>query len=163
MQSAGVIASATARRSRFGPGVRALLDTNVLISYLLSPLAATPPAECVRAGFSGRYALLWSPEIGAELKEKVAVKPYLATRIPPHDVDALIRLLTATADLLPPVVAIVPSIGRDPDDDVFLVQADLGNADVLVTGDEDLLTLRFHKGVWILSPAEFVAELASRS
>jgi putative PIN family toxin of toxin-antitoxin system len=139
--------------------VRALLDTNVLVSYLLHPLASTPPARCVRDGVAGRYVLLWPPEVGAELKEKVVTKPYLATRITPHDVDALIALVTATAELLSPLVTTVPSIGRDPDDDVFLVQADRGNADVVVTGDEDLLILRYYKGIWILSPAEFLVEL----
>ena len=33
------------------------------------------------------------------------------------------------------------------------------NAGALRTGDDHMLTLRFYKGIWTLSRAEFVAEL----
>lgn len=48
------------------------------------------------------------------------------------------------------------SVSRDPDDDFVLAAAIAGHADVIVTGDEDLLVLRQHQGVRILSPRQFV-------
>jgi predicted nucleic acid-binding protein len=44
---------------------------------------------------------------------------------------------------------------RDPDDLPVLGTAVAGNANVLVTGDDDLLTLREFQGMAILSPREF--------
>ena len=45
---------------------------------------------------------------------------------------------------------------RDPDDQVFLELAIASGADVVVTGDADLLTLAGSAGVPILTPAEFL-------
>ena len=45
---------------------------------------------------------------------------------------------------------------RDPDDDMFLETALMGDADCLVTGDGDLLEMTPHQGVPILTPATFL-------
>lgn len=45
---------------------------------------------------------------------------------------------------------------RDPKDDKFLSLAVAGQADVIVTGDEDMLTLNPFRGVAILTPQEFI-------
>jgi putative PIN family toxin of toxin-antitoxin system len=45
---------------------------------------------------------------------------------------------------------------RDPDDDRFLEAAVNGRADVLVSGDDDLLVLHPFRGIAILSPAEYL-------
>jgi predicted nucleic acid-binding protein len=45
---------------------------------------------------------------------------------------------------------------RDPKDDKFLELAVSGQADVIVTGDADLLTLHPFQGIEVLSPAAFV-------
>jgi predicted nucleic acid-binding protein len=44
---------------------------------------------------------------------------------------------------------------RDPDDLPVLGTSVAGQADYLVTGDQDLLTLRSFHGVAIVSPREF--------
>jgi putative PIN family toxin of toxin-antitoxin system len=46
---------------------------------------------------------------------------------------------------------------RDPRDDKFLSLAVHGHADVLITGDDDLLALHPFQGVTILTPADFLA------
>jgi uncharacterized protein len=46
---------------------------------------------------------------------------------------------------------------RDPDDDKLLETAILGNADYLVTGDQDLLVLNPYQSVKIVTPAQFLA------
>ena len=45
---------------------------------------------------------------------------------------------------------------RDPKDDHLLALALDGHADVIVTGDQDLLVLNPWRGVRILTPAEFL-------
>lgn len=47
-------------------------------------------------------------------------------------------------------------ISRDPDDDVFINAAVVGNADSLITGDKDLLSIREQSPVKILTPVEFI-------
>ena len=44
---------------------------------------------------------------------------------------------------------------RDPDDDKFLELAVNGRADVIVSGDEDLLALDTFRGIPIITPAAF--------
>jgi predicted nucleic acid-binding protein len=51
---------------------------------------------------------------------------------------------------------------RDEDDDVVLAMALAGKADVIVTGDEDLLVLKKFRGIEILSPRQFL-ELLDRT
>jgi putative PIN family toxin of toxin-antitoxin system len=45
---------------------------------------------------------------------------------------------------------------RDPKDDKFLELAVAGNADFLITGDEDLLVLKPFRTVEIITPREFL-------
>ena len=51
---------------------------------------------------------------------------------------------------------------RDPDDDKFLSLALAGNADGIVTGDDDLLALHPFRGVAILTPQQFVERYESK-
>ena len=64
------------------------------------------------------------------------------------------------ADLLEKsaVIPIIESITvcRDPDDDKFLERAVSGNADYLVSGDDDLLALHPFRAIPILRPAAFL-------
>ena len=49
----------------------------------------------------------------------------------------------------------IEKICRDPNDDQLLADAILNNIDVLITGDKDLLVLKNHKGLHILSPKDY--------
>ena len=62
---------------------------------------------------------------------------------------------------LAPLIEIVEVVqriqaSRDPDDDKFLEVAINGRADVVVSGDGDLLELNPFRGIAILSPAAYV-------
>jgi putative PIN family toxin of toxin-antitoxin system len=46
----------------------------------------------------------------------------------------------------------VPPLSEDPDDDKYVAAAIEGRATFVVTGDPDLLTLKEHEGVRIVSP-----------
>ena len=51
---------------------------------------------------------------------------------------------------------------RDPDDDKLLETALMGNADCLVTGDDDLLAMSPFHGIPVLKPAVFLERLTGR-
>jgi putative PIN family toxin of toxin-antitoxin system len=51
---------------------------------------------------------------------------------------------------------------RDKDDDVVLATALAGKADIIVTGDDDLLVLKAFRGIRILSPRRFLELLDRR-
>ena len=50
---------------------------------------------------------------------------------------------------------VIPEL-RDPKDTIVLAAALAGTAEVIVTGDQDLLVLGRFKGVEILTPADFL-------
>jgi uncharacterized protein len=47
---------------------------------------------------------------------------------------------------------------RDPDDDRILEVALNGRADIIITGDEDLLALSPWRGIAILTPAQYLSQ-----
>ena len=76
--------------------------------------------------------------------------PYLSVA----DRQEFIRLLGRIAEMVP-IVRVVRAC-RDPRDDKFLEVAVNGRADLVVTGDRDLLELDPFMGVAILSPAGYL-------
>ena len=51
---------------------------------------------------------------------------------------------------------------RDPQDDKFLELALSGNAEYIVSGDQDLLVLHPFRGVSIITPSRFLDEVSTR-
>jgi predicted nucleic acid-binding protein len=51
---------------------------------------------------------------------------------------------------------------RDPTDDKFLELAVNGHADLIVSGDADLLALNPFRGIPIVTPATFLVQEAAR-
>ena len=63
------------------------------------------------------------------------------------------------ADLRDTVEIVLPAplpqpVSRDPDDDEILAAAVAGQVDLVVSGDNDLLTLKQYRSIPILSPAD---------
>ena len=78
----------------------------------------------------------------------------------PDELPLLFQLNEETEIVTP--VRLAERVCRDKDDDVVLATALAGNADVIVTGDEDLLVLRTFRGIRILSPRQFLELLDRR-
>ncbi len=136
--------------------MRALLDTNLFVSYLLTPPGRSGTVgRIVEAAFGGEFTLLLPEEVPRELGESIAAKPFLRDRIDAGDLLAFITLLREIAELLPAIEEPYPVVTRDPDDDYLLAHALLASADYLVSGDKDLLSLVPVEGLTVLSPAEF--------
>lgn len=139
--------------------MRTLVDTNVLISYLLQAGSPTPPSFIVRAALAGRFQIVVPQNTIDELLTRVVSKPYLAARIPGSSISELVELLREGGEILAESMISSSRITRDPGDDFMMTQAVLERIDYLVTGDKDLLVLGEVAGVRIVSPAEFVAIL----
>lgn len=141
--------------------MKAVLDTNVFISFLLGRGLQSPPSKVVLAGIHADFTIVCSHQLLAELKRKVADKPYLSAKIPPSELDLLVGALVAQAEFVTADLAMPSQLSRDRNDDFLLIAAVIAGADYLVTGDKDLLVLGEFEGVRIVSPADF-AELLDR-
>ena len=141
--------------------MRVLLDTNVLISHLLSPQRKSPVNHILEATFLGEIDLLFPKDVFDELRNKIPQKPYLAERISPQQVEELVTLLAEISEGIPTITMEIPAVTRDPKDDYLIAYALVGRADYLVTGDVDLLILEEVEDVEILTPCELWERIAS--
>jgi uncharacterized protein len=133
--------------------MRVVLDTNVLISAALKQ-KSTPGMAALLV--ERRGGLLKSLATEAQLFEVVA-RPYFDALIDP-DARAWLSKLMAVAELVP--IADRVAACRDPTDDKFLELAVSGRADLIVTGDRDLLVLNPFRQIPIVTPAAFVDAVA---
>jgi len=136
--------------------MRAVVDTNVVVSGLIRPLG--PPGQTLRGLRDRQFEPLVSPPILEELAAILA-RPWLQQKygIDEHEVRDFFRLLALRCELVEPTSEIRRC--RDPHDDKFLEAAVDGRADRIVTGDADLLAIGSIEDVQIVDPARFVGEL----
>ncbi len=137
--------------------IRAVLDTNVVISALLF---SGPPSQLVPAWQSGRLQPIVSSPI---LNEYVRVLAYPKFGLTASEIHSLLE-----EDLLPYIEAVrvslseVPAL-RDPDDAKFVNCAIAAGVRWLVSGDDDLLALRRVNSVEIVTVSTFLQHLKRRS
>ncbi len=139
--------------------MRVLVDTNVLISFILGRGEGGSIREIFRAFLAGRFTLLLPRWVLDELITTVKTKPRLSNRISVEQLDRFTDLLMLSAEQIDEIDSPVPAVTRDPDDDYVLAYALVGAANYLVTGDMDLLSLQGRiAGLEIVTPSQF-AEL----
>lgn len=129
---------------------RAVVDTNILVSRLLFPRST--PGRAVRKVL-GEGRLLASNATLTELADVLA-RPKLDPYISVVDRQTFLQQLARFVEMVP-IIHMVRAC-RDPRDDMFLELALNGNADVIVTGDRDLLALNPFRGIGILTPAQYL-------
>jgi putative PIN family toxin of toxin-antitoxin system len=139
--------------------MRAYLDTNLYISYLLNPFGKGPPTTIVDAGLEHRFSMVFGTPTVDEILRKVATKPYLGSRIPREEADEFLWLLHQLGEFIEDSPPVIPAISRDRNDDYLLAYSAIARVDFLVSGDHDLLELGEFEGVRIVSPAVFAALL----
>ena len=128
--------------------MRALFDTNVILAAFL----AEGICEKLLARARKRHCdLITCPFILQEF-DRILAKKFSATG--QERASARAVLDEAVRDSVRPA-ADPERVCRDRDDDAVLAYAVEGAADYLVTGDKDLLALRRHRGVRIITPREF--------
>jgi len=127
--------------------VRVVLDTNVLFAAfrLGSGFCHDLFRHCIL-----RHEIVTSEHILDELRRHLTGKGKLTT----EKINEVIEGLRSASTVVQP--AIVPAhTCRDPDDLAVLGTAIVSQASVLVTGDNDLLTLHPFTNIAILSPRAF--------
>ena len=132
------------------PGLRVVLDTNVLVSGLAYP--ASVPGRIVSAWRQGGLEVVLSHYI---LDELVRVLPQLPRiSMTPGEIRDLADSFMFLADMVEPGGAPDKDL-RDPADQPVLLTLLAAEAQYLVTGDKDLLALADRYPV--LTPADFWA------
>jgi uncharacterized protein len=130
--------------------VRVVVDTNVLVSAVL--FRSSQPAIALRKVIQ-HDTLLISQEIFEEWHE-VLMRPkfdrYVAEALRTEFLETILDD-AIWVEIQESVVAC-----RDPKDDKFLSLAVSGQADFIVTGDQDLLVLHPFRGIAIFRPEEFL-------
>lgn len=132
------------------PGLRVVLDTNVLVSGLAYP--GSVPGRIVTAWRQGALEVVLSRYI---LDEMVRVLPRLArVALNAAEIRDLADGFMFLADIVEPGGSADERL-RDPADQPVLQTLLASEADSLITGDKDLLALADHHP--ILTPAGFWA------
>lgn len=134
--------------------IRAVLDTNVLVSGLVGQKGL--PRQILDAWLEGRYALVISLYMVDELAH-VLTYPRITERIhlTQEELEAMLAALLSQAELTPSKLQL-PGVTRDPKDDSVVACAVEGQADYIVSGDQDLLVLGEYEGVQVVTPRQFV-------
>ncbi len=130
------------------PGLRVVLDTNVLVSGFAYP--GSVPGRIVATWLQGGLKVVLSHSI---LDEMVRVLPRLKRiQMTPAEIRDLADGVMFLAELVEPVNTTQTDL-RDPADQPVLATLISAKADYLITGDKDLLALanRFP----VLTPAAF--------
>jgi len=129
--------------------MRVVVDTNVWVSYLFQP---DSPVAGVCREIIEEHTMLYS---SATLLEVMGVltRPKIARYITPENTRLFVSKFIETGERVSIDVEI--DACRDPKDDKFLELTVCGDADCIVTGDQDLLELNPFRGIPIIPPGEF--------
>jgi len=106
-----------------------------------------------------QYELLYSTETLQELAQ-VLFRPRLIRKYGLHlsELQSFIKLVARQGILVEPTFAV--SMCRDKDDNKFLALAAAGQADYMVSADDDLLVLKEFQGTKIITPQQFLNRLS---
>jgi putative PIN family toxin of toxin-antitoxin system len=128
--------------------MRVVVDTNVFISAALKE--SSWPGAVVR--WIGKFGGLLKSTAAEQEIFDVLQRPRIARNTVPL-FTTRVREIFEAAEL----VVIIERIAacRDPKDDKFLELAVNGGADIMVSGDADLLVLARFRGIPIVTPAAF--------
>jgi uncharacterized protein len=135
--------------------IRVVLDTNTIVSGVGW---GGPPGAVLDTALAGRFEIVTSP---AQLEELRRVLSYPKLEAVVGDANELIKLLALAAVVVTPTDTV--TISRDPDDDRLIEAALTSDADVIVTSDQDLLTLGRIGQIQVLTPREFLEWLLPRT
>ncbi len=131
---------------------RVVLDTNIYVSAFTS--RPGPPLSLWKRARRGSYRLLVSPTIIRELARVLRERFFWGE----EQVLLHLKLIASAGEVIAPK-AVPVVIERDPADNEILACAIAGRADLIVTGDRDLLRLKSYDTVGIVRPRDFLRTL----
>jgi len=130
--------------------VRVALDTNVLVAAVATRGLCADVVNLIMA----EHELILGEAVLTELKRVLRKK----MRVPAEVIDEYDSLLRRESRVVPKAKALVVAI-RDKSDIPVLSEAIAGNAEVLITGDRDLLDIAEQLPLQILTPREWWEQL----
>lgn len=128
--------------------LRAVIDTNVLVSSFFGG----KPREVMNLWRDGKFALCLSDGIVAEYLEVLA--RFSAVK---KEIEEFLMMLTERANVVFATPAeVINEIADDPDDNKFLGCAVAAKADMIVSGDQHLLSLGVYRNIRVVEPLAFL-------
>ena len=124
--------------------LRVVLDTNVLVSALISD---GKPRELFRKGIENQFLIVTSDPMLKELSH-VLGRPKFKTN--PDEIHRITLALLNSAEVVN-VKTKLRVVKEDSKDDIVIETAYDGHADFIVTGDGHLLELESFKGIKIIT------------
>jgi len=136
--------------------IKAVVDTNILIRALIKPRGSVGPI--ITRLSRGDYVLVYSPPLLDELIAKLSLpRIRVKYQVELEQVEALVALIVLRGERVMPTRRV--KVCRDPDDNLVIETALAGDAQYIVTGDDDLLVLKRYESVHIVTPRVFLAAL----
>lgn len=129
--------------------MKVVIDTNVLVSGLLSPYSAA--ANIVRMVVAGTLDLLYDARIIAEYEEVLSRPKFSFNKT---HVSDLMEFITHFG--IPVTAAAISGHMPDPDDRSFLEVAVSGKADCLITGNTTHYPMKFRHKTQVIAPRQFL-------
>jgi putative PIN family toxin of toxin-antitoxin system len=134
---------------------RVVLDTVVFVRALINPHSRSGR---ILSDYSNRFTLLVSKPIVQELLD-VLQRPELKRKFKSLGRVSIRQVIDQVTQAQFVEIGDVPSVVRDPKDDIFVATAVAGQADCIVSEDHDLLDLKTVSGIPIIDTEDFLARL----
>ena len=134
---------------------RVVLDSVVFVRALINPHSRSGR---LLADYAERYILLVSKPTAEEILE-VIQRPELKQKFRNLGRVNTRRVIDLVTQAQFVEIGAVPSVVRDPEDDIIVATAVAGKADFVVSEDNDLLDLKQVSGIPIIDTQTFLARL----
>ena len=126
--------------------MKVVLDTNVIVAaFATQGLCHAVFEMCL-----DQQDIYLSSEILKEIADALKRK----LKVPPQTIQDTLEYLKEHSTVFH-VKPLGKRISRDQNDDHIIALAEQSLADYIITGDEDLLVLKKHKGIPIIQPRQF--------
>ncbi|MBE3551207.1 MAG: hypothetical protein BLITH_0719 [Brockia lithotrophica] len=132
--------------------MKVVLDTNVLVSALLTPHG--PAARILDAVLAGRLFLLFDDRVFREYGEVLNRDRF---GFSPEDVRELLEFIRSEGQKVSAAPLAIEL--QDPDDLMFVEVAVAGKAEAIITGNQKHFPEGSYFGIPVMSPAEMLSRL----
>jgi uncharacterized protein len=132
--------------------VLVVIDANVFISAAIQRGASHRIVESWLSG-TAEFEVVMCPALLGEIREVLTVRPRIRRWISIETATLFVDTIEALVDLVDDPDAVATET-RDPDDDYLSALARANDAEVIISGDKDLLDWELQRPP-VVSPAQF--------
>ena len=134
------------------PRSRIVIDTNVYLSRYLRPTSV--PGRAVQRALERDITLVSLPTL-LELRDVLNRRKF-SRYVNQSEASPFLNRVAGAAEQIEVLSQI--EICRHPKDNKFLALAVDGHADLILTGDQDLLVVNPFRGIAVVTPMQYLAE-----